>query len=181
MDQGGSPAQDEAKAKDRGDVIVLSAGITGLVAASVLLEQGVGHIIVVDEYDHVGGNHIDRSHGRYTFDVGSFIFQDDSPLLRHFPELLPRYVPIDPTWARLNPQGMITQYPFSVRDDLLAAGPAECARILLSAAFGRAFRRRMRNARDFAQHWLGARLLYRSGLENYMERFCGLPAERIDL
>lgn len=163
------------------DAIVMGAGISGLVSASLLLEQGSTRILVVDEYNHVGGNHIDCTREGYTFDVGSFIFQDDSPLLRHFPELLPLYVPIEPSWGKLNPQGKVTQYPFSVQDDFISAGPIECCRILLSASFARLRRRRMRNARDFAQYWIGARLMHRSGLENYMERFCGFPAERIDL
>lgn len=163
------------------DVIVIGAGISGLVSASILVEQGNKRVLVVDDYTHVGGNHIDRTYGDYTFDVGSFIFQDDSPLLRHFPELLPIYQPIDPSWGKLNPQGMITDYPFSVKDDFLAAGPVECSRLALSAAFARLRHRPMRNAKDFAQFWIGPRMLHRSGLENYMERFCGLPAENIDL
>jgi len=163
------------------DAIVLGAGISGLVSASILLDQGLRHVVVVDEYDHVGGNHIDAHCGAYTFDVGSLIFQDDSPLLNHFPELLPRYVPIDPRWSKLTPQGTIARYPFSVRDDVLASGPVECLRILSSAVLGRVRYRHMRNAGEFARYWIGARLLHRSGLEHYMERFCGLPAERIDL
>jgi NAD(P)-binding Rossmann-like domain len=163
------------------DVIVLGAGISGLVSASILVEQENGRVLVVDEYGHVGGNHIDRAIGGYTFDVGSFIFQDDSPLLWHFPELLPLYVPITPDWGKLTPQGVITRYPFSVQDDFLAAGPVECVRMLLSAALARVGRRRVRNARDFARFWIGSRLLHRSGLEHYMERFCGMPAEKIDL
>lgn len=163
------------------DVVVLGAGITGLVSASVLLDQGAERVLVVDGYPHVGGNHLDYSSGDYTFDVGSFIFQDDSPFLTHFPELLERYVPVDPSWGKLTPQGEVGRYPFSVRDDFLAAGPLECSRILLSAAWARVAHRRMRNARDFARYWIGARLLHRSGLNNYMERFCGFPAERIDL
>jgi NAD(P)-binding Rossmann-like domain len=163
------------------DAIVLGAGISGLVSASILVEQGAARVLVVDSYDHVGGNHIDRACDGYTFDVGSFIFQDDSPLLRHLPELLPLYVPIDPSWAKLTPQGVITRYPFSVPDDFIAAGPLEWLRMLGSAAAARIRRRRMRNARDFARYWIGARLLHRSGLEHYMERFCGLPAEKIDL
>jgi len=71
------------------EVIVLGAGISGLVAASVLLKQGCQNVLVVDEYAHIGGNHIDRSIGGYTFDIGSLIFQDDSPLLVHLPEILP--------------------------------------------------------------------------------------------
>jgi hypothetical protein len=163
------------------DAIVLGAGISGLVSAALLLEQGNRRVLVVDEYPQVGGNHLDFRVGDYTFDVGSLIFQDDSPLLRHFPEVLPQYVPIDPSWVRVNPQGMITAYPFSFRDDFLRAGLAECARIVLSAALARVRYRRMRTARDFARFWIGPRLSWRSGLENYMERFCGLPAELIDV
>ena len=161
--------------------VVLGAGISGLVSASILVDQGSRRVVVVDEYPTVGGNHQDRSCGGFTFDIGSLIFQDDSPLLDHFPELLDRYTPIEPSWSRLNPQGMITNYPFSVHDDLLRAGPVEVARILGSAAWARVAHRRLHTARDFARFWLGDRLLRRSGLENYMERFCGLPAERIDL
>lgn len=163
------------------DVIVLGAGISGLVGTSVLLDQGAGSILVIDGYAHAGGNHLDVALGDYTFDVGSFIFQDDSPLLRHFPELLDHYVAIEPTWSRLNPQGLVTEYPFSLRDDILAAGPVEIARIAVSAGLARLNRNPLRNARDFARHWVGPRFLYRSGLENYMARFCGCPTERIDL
>ena len=101
--------------------------------------------------------------------------------MAHLPELLPLYVPIDPSWGRLNPQGVFTQYPISIKDDVIAAGPVEWLRILSSVLFARLFRRRLRNARDFAQYWIGARLLHRSGLGNYMKRFYGLPAEKIDI
>lgn len=163
------------------DAIVLGAGITGLVSASILAAQGYRRVLVADEYNHVGGNHIDWSSGGYTFDVGSFIFQDDSPLLRHFPELLPRYTPIFPSWARLNPQGAVTAYPISPRDDILAAGPTGMIRIFSSALYARIFQRHMRNAKDFARYWMGSYFLYRSGLESYMRRFYGVPPEEIDI
>jgi protoporphyrinogen oxidase len=163
------------------DAVVLGAGITGLVSAAILLEQGAGKVLVVDEYPQAGGNHIDRAIGGYTFDVGSFIFQDDSPLLRWFPELLESYVPIDPSWSRLTPQGVVTEYPFSVRDDLLRAGPVGIGRILGSVAKARLQRKELANAQDFAEYWLGPRLVDRSGLGQYMERFCGIPIDRIDL
>ncbi|WP_431323535.1 NAD(P)-binding protein [Rhizobium sp. YTU87027] len=163
------------------DAVVLGAGISGLVAASVLAQQGK-HTLVIDDYGHVGGNHMDwTSRDGYTFDVGSLIFQDDSPLLRHFPELLPSYLPIDPTWGRLNPQGRITVYPISVRDDIIAAGPVGLTRIALSVLYARLFCRRMSNARDFARYWIGDYLLQRSGLETYMKRFYGIAPEQIDL
>jgi len=163
------------------DVVVLGAGISGLVAASILTGRG-NRVIVIDEYGHVGGNHMDwTSSEGYTFDVGSLIFQDDSPLLKHFPELLALYVPIVPTWGRLNPQGQVTAYPISVRDDILAAGPIGLSRIFASVLYARFFHRRMSNAKDFARYWIGAYLLHRSGLETYMKRFYGIAAEEIDI
>jgi protoporphyrinogen oxidase len=155
--------------------------MSGLVSASILLEQGHKRVLVLDEYEHVGGNHIDSAYGEYTFDVGSFIFQDDSPLLRHFPEILPCYVPIDPSFGRLNPQGVVTKYPFSVHDDLWAAGPLEVARILLSVVQARLFHWRLTDARSFARFWIGERLLVRAGLEKYLERFYGVEPAQIDL
>ncbi len=163
------------------DAIVLGAGMSGLVSASILLEQGNSRVVVLDEYDHVGGNHIDRAIGGYTFDIGSLIFQDDSPLLAHFPEILPRYVPIEPSWSRLSPQGVVTHYPFSIRDDVLGAGPVELLRMAGSAVAGRVSKRHQHNVRDFAEHLLGARFIDRSGLGYYMQRLCGLPPEQIDL
>jgi protoporphyrinogen oxidase len=168
-------------AADSYDAVVLGAGISGLVATSILIKEGCRKLLVVDEYERVGGNHIDCSVGEYTFDIGSFIFQDDSPLLVHLPEILPFYVPIEPSWGRLNPQGVVTRYPISIKDDLIAAGPVEWLRIASSVAFARLFRRKLNNAKDFAQYWIGARLVYRSGLGNYMKRFYGVPAEKIDI
>ena len=166
---------------DHYEAIILGAGITGLVSAAVLSEQGHKRILVVDQYYHVGGNHIDRSIGDYTFDVGSFIFQDDSPLLRHFPGLLEFYVPITPSWARLNPQGEVTKYPISIKDDILRAGVGGVTRILSSAIYARLFRHRMSNAKEFAQYWIGDYLLRRSGLESYMQRFYGCLPQDIDI
>lgn len=163
------------------DAIVLGAGISGLVSASTLVRMGCKRILVVDEYNHLGGNHIDWSSNGYTFDIGSLIFQDDSPLLEHFPELLPHYVHIHPRWARLNPQGRVTAYPVSVRDDILADGPLVTAKILASALYARLFHRKMESAEDFARYWIGSCLLKRSGLRTYMHRFYGIQPDRIDI
>src|ERR1700757_270780 len=92
---------------ERFDAVVLGAGISGLVAASILQRQGARSVLVIDEYSCLGGNHIDCKVGDYTFDVGSYIFQDDSPLLAHFPELLSLYVAINPSWGRLTPYGIV--------------------------------------------------------------------------
>jgi protoporphyrinogen oxidase len=166
---------------DSFDAVILGAGISGLVSASILASQGTGRIALVDEFAHVGGNHIDCSYGSYTFDVGSFIFQDDSPLLKHFPELLPRYIPILPTWGKLNPRGKVAIYPISIRDDIAATGLIEWGRMVASVAFARLFQRRTTNAKEFARYWVGARFLRQSGLEHYLERFFGVPADEVDI
>lgn len=173
--------QETASEAEAYDAIILGAGISGLVAASVLVRQGNRRLAVVDEYENIGGNHIDWSANGFTFDVGSLVFQDDSPLLRHFPELLEHYIHIHPTWGRLNPQRKVTRYPISVADDILRAGPLVICRIALSVIHARLWRGQLRNAKDFATFWIGSYLLKRSGLENYMARFYGLPPEHIDL
>src|SRR6185437_11601690 len=38
-----------------------------------------------------------------------------------------------------------------------------------------------RNAHEFARYWIGERLLHRSGLGRYMERFYGVAPEQIDI
>jgi len=163
------------------DAIILGAGITGIVSASILHDLGCRRIAVIDEFPNLGGNHIDRAIKGYTFDVGSLIFQDDSPLLKYFPELLEHYVPIKPTWGKLTPQAFVTSYPLSIRDDVVRAGPWGIVRIALSAAFSRVARRKIGNAREFARYWIGDYLLRRSGLESYMKRFFGVPADWVDL
>lgn len=178
-----TPVGDSARVVD---AVVLGAGVSGLVSTSILQQQGSDTVVILDEYDHIGGNHIDRSIGDYTYDIGSLIFQDDSPLLGHFPEILPLYVPIEPTWARLNPQGVVTHYPFSIKDDVISAGPSEMLRMTVSflwgrLSWGRLGWKRRKNVRDFSEHLLGARFVQRSGLGIYMERLCGRPPEEIDL
>lgn len=172
---------DHAAGVVEADVVVLGAGISGLVGASTLLKQGCPSVRVVDEYDGVGGNHINVEIGHYTYDIGSLIFQDDSPLLDHFPELLEHYLPVVPRWSRLNPQGVVTAYPMSLRDDLLAAGPMGLTRTVGSALVGRLDPRPMRTARDYARRSVGTRFMRTSGLEHYMERFCGCPIDEIEL
>ena len=57
------------------DAIVLGAGISGLVSASILLSQGYQSVLIVDEYDHVGGNHIDVQIGGYTLTSEALFFR----------------------------------------------------------------------------------------------------------
>lgn len=154
--------------------------MTGLVAASVLHSQGLKRILVIDEYARIGGNHIDCQIGPYSFDIGTMIFQDDSPLMAHFPELLPLYHPVTVDISRITPGGSVCRYPFSFRDDVAAAGPFELVMLLASLIWARLPPVRITNAEDYVQYWIGPRFFERSGLANYIERFYGAKASQID-
>lgn len=158
----------------------MGAGISGLVSASILHGQGLSRILILDEYDRIGGNHIHRHIGPYTFDIGTLIFQDDSPLMAHFPELLPLYHPVTIDINRVAPGGAIRRYPFSLRDDVVAAGPVEWVKLLASMAWARLPPVRITNAAEYAQYWIGPRFFARSGLANYIERFYGAEPAAID-
>ena len=104
------------------DCVVLGAGISGLVSASILATQGGGNsdILVIDEFPHLGGNHISVDLGEYTFDIGSFFFADRSPLMRNFPDLLSLYENQSPgtyAIARITPSGATGRYPFDFNHD----------------------------------------------------------------
>lgn len=163
------------------DAIVLGAGISGLVSASVLAANGAKKILVLDEYDHVGGNHIDRRFGDYTFDIGCFVFHDTSPLLTYFPELLDRYTEFSPKVMRLNPIGEVTKYPISLKDDVFGRGWIHALRIFSSALYDRLFIFSVESAGTLVRKRIGTKLFHETGLASYMRRFSGIDAEQIDV
>jgi putative NAD(P)-binding protein len=63
--ESGMPGKDpgETATPERYEAIILGAGISGLVSASILLSQGCRRILIADAYSHLGGNHIDWSKG----------------------------------------------------------------------------------------------------------------------
>ncbi|MBX9458409.1 MAG: NAD(P)-binding protein [Rhizobium sp.] len=165
---------------ERFDAIVLGAGISGMTAASVLRERGAQRVLLVDEYGHLGGNHVSLDIGPFTYDIGSFIFHDNSPLMRRFPELRDLYLPFDGQTGRLDFDGRLAQYPFDMRKDLLQVGPIELGRMLGSLVHGRLTCDPTRSAQDFVSYWLGERLARRTGLFSYLERFYGASPALIE-
>jgi len=170
-----------AVAEENWNALVLGAGASGLVAAKLLQKQGATHIALIDEYDHIGGNHIDRHIEPFTFDIGSFIFYDKSPFFEHFPELLSCYTPVEIHIGRITPSGDISSYPLSISKEVFAKGPIEICWTILSLSAARLFRSKPTNAGDFARFWIGDRLYQKSGLANYIERFYGVSPEAIEI
>jgi len=151
------------------------------VAADSLLREGAKRIALIDEYRHVGGNHLDCHIAPYTYDLGSLIFFQNSPFFQHFPELVPLYKAVDVPLGRVTPTGEISAYPISISKDVLAKGPVELARMVFSLVRSRLFLSRPANASEFARFWIGDRLFRGSGLASYMERFYGVRPEFIEL
>ncbi|UVC07740.1 NAD(P)-binding protein [Rhizobium sp. TH2] len=165
---------------ERFDAIVLGAGISGMTAASVIKEKGARRILVLDEYAHLGGNHVSLDIGPYTYDIGSFIFHDDAPFIQKFPGIREKYHPYDGATGRLDFHGNLVRYPFDYQSDLLKAGLVEVAWTLASLLRGRLTRNPDRSARDFVCYWLGERFAKRTGLLSYLTRFYGTGPERIE-
>jgi protoporphyrinogen oxidase len=165
---------------DKVDTVILGAGISGLVAAKIDNERGDHRVLIIDEYDRIGGNHISYDSGPFTFDIGTLIFQDDSPLMKYFPELLSLYQPIDWTISRVAPDSVVREYPISMKEEVYGVGPMEMLRLFGSIAWGRCRSRHFANADEYARYWIGSRLFERSGLAHYIRRFYGVPATAID-
>lgn len=164
------------------DAIVLGAGASGLVAASVLSLRGSGtspaapSILILDDYPELGGNHTSVDIGPYTFDIGSFIFSDASRFLARFPGMIPLLANQERgtfSSARITPALRLARYPFDIEEDFLRPGPLVAVRTLASALHGRLFCDQDRNAEDFCRHWVGGRFYLQSGLKDYMERLYG--------
>ncbi len=160
-------------------VVVLGGGVSGLVAADMLADAGE-RVILLEPYDRLGGNQHSTNIGPYTFDIGSFIFFSGSPFFRRFPGAEAVCQPAQIVADRITPQGRISRYPFSVADDLIWRGPIEVALTGLSLIWGRIASRAPRSAGSFARYYLGRRLFVQSGLEAYITRLCGIPADEVE-
>jgi protoporphyrinogen oxidase len=162
------------------DAVILGAGVSGLVAARLIKEKGYENILIVDEYDRLGGNHINCDVGGFTFDIGTLIFQDDSPFMKYFPELLQAYHPIDWSISRIAPDDAVRDYPISMKEEVYGTGFLEMLLLFCSIARARCSFRPFANADEYARYWIGPRLFERSGLAHYIRRFYGVPASAID-
>lgn len=171
------------------DSIVFGAGTSGMVAGSMLSGRFEGRasenasVLILDEYPKIGGNHINVDIGRYTFDIGSFFFSENSRFFKHFPELIPLYENRDPgtySTARITPDLKIGRYPFDFKLDVWGHGPLMPLRYVASALYGRMFFNENCSAEDFARHWIGDRFFQKSGLKHYMIRLFGEDPSRIE-
>lgn len=153
-----------------------------MTAAKLLADKYGGGILLVDEFDQVGGNHISLDIGPRSYDIGSFFFYDGSPFLQLFPEIRPLYKEIGLHYViqRITPTGAVAQYPFDPRSDLFNKGKLEIARVAASVFWSRLTTNQNKNAGSYAQYWLGKRFTETTGLYSYLQRFYGKSPEEIE-
>ncbi len=160
-------------------VVILGAGISGLVAAKVLADQG-WRVTLLEPAAMAGGNQRSRTIGDFTFDIGSFIFFDDGAFFRLFPEAGRTCQPVAIAATRITPTGRIHAYPISIRDDVLRQPITAMLLDLASLLYARIVSHRPVSAGSFARYYLGRRLFVRTGLSNYITRMFGIAADDID-
>ena len=166
--------------ESRSDVLILGAGISGLSAAYFLAGQGQS-VRIIDTYDQLGGNHISRAIGSYTYDIGAIFFWSDNCQFDMFKGLLDMCVPLDFSIFKISPSGNIIRYPFSLRDEILNRGLLEQATSIGSLIKARLSQRDIRSAADFARFHMGSHLYERTGLRPYLDRFYGLSGEEVSV
>ena len=166
--------------ESRSDVLILGAGISGLSAAYFLAGQGQS-VRIIDTYDQLGGNHISRAIGSYTYDIGAIFFWSDNCQFDMFKGLLDMCVPLDFSIFKISPSGNIIRYPFSLRDEILKRGLIEQATSIGSLIKARLSQRDIRSAADFARFHMGSYLYERTGLRPYLDRFYGLSGEEVSV
>ncbi len=124
------------------DVVVVGAGISGLLSALALSKEGKS-VLVLEKENYIGGVCRSYQYQGYTVDTGPHIITrlDSGPLkvlMEKYFDLVPYFVPFGKYYLRIN--GQLKQFPWSVKDwmtfDLL---PIEDRSLLMKVIFDIAY------------------------------------------
>ena len=160
------------------DVIILGAGITGMVSALQAAQSG-HKVCLIDDYPDAGGNHISTEIDGASFDIGAIFFWSDNFIFDLFPDLKGHCVPVNYRISRINPDGAVAAYPYSVRNEFLTMRTKDIARSAFDLLRAKYMSRDFRTAEDYVNYYLGDYLAERSGIKNYIHRFYGARASEI--
>ncbi|MCJ7731593.1 FAD-dependent oxidoreductase, partial [Candidatus Bathyarchaeota archaeon] len=100
------------------DVVVVGAGISGLLSALALSKEGKS-VLVLEKENYIGGVCRSYQHQGYTVDTGPHIITrlDSGPLkvlMEKYFDLVPYFVPFGKYYLRIN--GHLKPFPWSVKD-----------------------------------------------------------------
>ncbi|MEM6693124.1 MAG: FAD-dependent oxidoreductase [Pseudomonadota bacterium] len=159
-------------------VIVLGAGVAGLAAAKTMAEAGFA-VTVIDANDYCGGAHRSFDINGYTFDAGSFFYEERSSLFRLAPDLTSLCPTLGRVQRRIVPDRVIRPYPMQPSE--IRAWPwREKARAAIDLASAPLRFSRDGTLAGICLQRLGQSLFERTGLSAYIERFNRMPPETID-
>lgn len=159
-------------------VIVLGAGIAGLSAAHRLSERGLD-VTVIDQADRAGGAHRSCHIGDFTFDLGSFFYEDGARIFELAPQIREQCPKVLRVQRRIAPTGSILHYPLEPRE-ILKQCSWRLPFALLDLAGSRLGVRRDGTLDAISRQRLGRTFFRMTGLEAYMRRFHHLPPSEID-
>ena len=164
---------------DQFDIAIFGAGISGLTLANISSAKQQ-KVCVVDQYDHIGGNHISINLNDYSFDIGSFLFWSDNPQFIEYPELLDVCPEIPLRIQRITPQGTIREYPYELKE-MLDGGPGYIFKALLGIAAGKIRHAFQKNVHDYTGYYIGEFLKRESGIDNYIRRFYPIDQRELSI
>lgn len=161
-------------------IAVLGGGVSGVVIARELARTPTFRIDLLERNPELGGLHRSVEIEGAWYDPGAHLFDPDHPLLRAFPVLYDRFVPVRHFPLSLTRRYSLDAFPFSLRgyarDYGIGRLLADAADLVLSR-----FRFRRRDSLAACMRYqVGNGLYLRSGLKGYVERMYGLPDTEID-
>ncbi|CAL1691027.1 hypothetical protein MMB232_01162 [Brevundimonas subvibrioides] len=162
------------------DVLVIGAGISGLVAARQLQQAGK-RVVILERAEDAGGLQRSRTIGGFTFDLGSFILGAGDPFFRLFPTAVAGCVPISASVQKLSPHGNVCRYPFDAREDLLRHSIVYQIAAVASLLLDKLRFAKAGDTEQFIRAHTGGWLFRRTGLEQYVERMFGCPSHVLSL
>lgn len=161
------------------DVVVLGAGPAGLAAAQ--MQAPTSRTLVIDASPHCGGSHKSTLIDRRTFDSGSFFFENLHPWFEDNPPLRNMFVPAVRRQRRIDPRGVLRDYPFEPRE--LVDWPLRKQMSVVADYLSpkRAFAKPSTSAGDAARRVIGKTAFEFSGLARYVARLNELDSDEIDV
>lgn len=165
----------------RREVVVLGGGIAGIAAAHHLAAEHGCAVRLLERADRLGGLlHSEERQGLH-FDIGSFLFPHDHELLRAFPRVARRFVPVRPAQLVYAPGGFTDRYPVSLRGYLRNHGALELGRSIADLLYSRVAYRDRATVPRYARFYMGGRIYRNSGLKHYVERLYGIADDQVAL
>jgi hypothetical protein len=162
-------------------IAVLGGGVSGVIMAKHLADKETFAVDLIEKQERLGGLHRSIRLEGLVFDIGGFAFAHEHELLRSFPFLYDRFVPVQVEWLSVTNSGNVCRYPITVQSYLRDNGPMGLLLAVVDLFISRIRYRKRDTVPSFAKYYMGEQIYLRSGLQNYIERLFGIKDEEVGL